>query len=44
LAVAGNVTVNPAEVVLQKYPLPAVAVNPVVLTDCQACSSRSCKD
>jgi hypothetical protein len=29
--VAGNVTVKPAEVVSQKYPIPVAAVNPVVL-------------
>ena len=29
---AGRVTVNAPEVVLQKYPSPAVAVKPVVLT------------
>ena len=29
---AGRVTVNAAEVVLQKYPSPATAVKPVVLT------------
>jgi hypothetical protein len=31
LGVAGNVTVKPAEVVLQKYPTPLTAVNPEVL-------------
>ena len=32
---AGNVKVNAALVVLQKYPSPATAVKPVVFTACQ---------